>query len=79
MARKNLLQGLIEEAAKPTTDTPPAPPRPRKGAIGAVSQSIEALKARAVLELDPFEIDAGGLQDRLETDDADLPGLFAKA
>ncbi|KIC47766.1 plasmid partitioning protein RepB [Tateyamaria sp. ANG-S1] len=77
MARKNLLQSLIEDAAKPASDAPPAPPRPRKGAIGAVSQSIEALKARAVLELDPFEIDAGGLQDRLESDDAEDAALLA--
>lgn len=76
MARKNLLQSLMEDAAKPEDDTtPPAPTRPLKGAIGAVSQSIEALKARSLVDIDPFLIDAGGLQDRLETDDAEDAAL----
>ncbi|MEO0403128.1 MAG: plasmid partitioning protein RepB [Pseudomonadota bacterium] len=79
MARKNLLQGLMDDGAKDTR-TPPAPKpekRALKGAIGAVSQSIEALKARSLLDLDPFEIDAGGLQDRLESDDAEDAALLA--
>jgi len=76
MARKNLLEGLMAEGAKPA-DSAPASKRPLKGAIGAVSQSIEALKARALLEIDPFLIDAGGLQDRLETDDGEDAALLA--
>ena len=76
MARKNLLEGLMAEGAKPA-ETSPAAKRPLKGAIGAVSQSIEALKARALLDIDPFLIDAGGLQDRLETDDAEDAALLA--
>ena len=76
MARKNLLEGLMAEGAKPA-ELSPASKRPLKGAIGAVSQSIEALKARALLDIDPFLIDAGGLADRLETDDAEDAGLLA--
>ena len=76
MARKNLLEGLMAEGARPA-DTAPGQKRPYKGAIGAVSQSIEALKARALLDIDPFLIDAGGLQDRLETDDGEDAALLA--
>ncbi|WP_425073624.1 plasmid partitioning protein RepB [Sagittula sp. S175] len=69
MARKNLLKGLMEEAAKgPSEDKPRAEPRYTKGAIGAVSQQIAELKARSVVELDPAAIKAGGLFDRLEQD-----------
>ena len=65
MARKDVLKGLL---ATPAADAaPPAPPRAQKGAIGAVSRSIADLKARSVMELDPFLIDAGGMQDRLES------------
>ncbi len=83
MARKDLLKGLMGDAA-PNPDapqTPPAPPsehtvdpaRPRmtKGAIGAVSRSIADLKSRSVIEVDPFLIDSGGVQDRLESDSAE--------
>ncbi|MEL6807663.1 MAG: plasmid partitioning protein RepB [Pseudomonadota bacterium] len=76
MARKNLLDGLMAEGAKPA-EVAPGQKRPYKGAIGAVSQSIEALKARALLDIDPFLIDAGGLQDRLETDDGEDAALLA--
>lgn len=70
MARKNLLQGLMDGQK---TDTPPArvdtsKPRYQTGAIGAVSQSIAALKARAVAEVSTDLIDAAGLQDRLGDD-----------
>ena len=78
MARKDLLRGLI--------DAPPAPPeeqrvdtaRPRyaTGAIGAVSQSIADLRARAVQEIDPRVIDEGGIRDRLD-EDAGLDALIA--
>jgi len=76
MARKNLLEGLMADGARPA-ETAPGQKRPYKGAIGAVSQSIEALKARALLDIDPFLIDAGGLQDRLETDDGEDAALLA--
>lgn len=81
MARKNLLQGLM--------DAPPAPasepaetrvdvtrPRYSSGAIGAVSQSISDLKSRAVQEIDPRMIDTGGLRDRLD-EDSGLEELIA--
>ena len=66
----------MDEAAQPAAKPSPEK-RPLKGAIGAVSQSIEALKARSLLELDPFSIDAGGLQDRLETDDGEDAALLS--
>ncbi|GHA59034.1 plasmid partitioning protein RepB [Amylibacter ulvae] len=85
MARKNLLQGLMDDQpakAAPKDDAPdetsnadavnkpasPTPARSRytKGAIGAVSQSIADLKSRSVSDIDPFLIDAGGVQDRLD-------------
>lgn len=78
MARKNLLKDLLAEPA-PATDTPAPPPRASGsiGAIGAVSRGIADLKARAVLELDPHLIDAGGVTDRLEHDEADHARLMA--
>ncbi len=71
MARKNLLKGLMEGEAAPTTPSvgtrvDVAKPRYSSGAIGAVSQSISDLKSRAVQEIDPRMIDAGGLRDRLD-------------
>jgi ParB family chromosome partitioning protein len=75
MARKNLLKDLMApEAPDAEASEPPAPPqRPRqaKGAIGAVGRSIADLRARAVVEIDAFAIDQGGLQDRLEHDEAE--------
>lgn len=68
---------------QPTATTPnasrvePARPRYTGGAIGAVSQSIAELKARSVIEVDPFHIHAGGLNDRLDDDDADHAALVA--
>ncbi len=90
MARKDLMKGLMSEdegspspAAKsdPQSPAPEAPrkragPRYSKGAIGAVSQSIADLKTRSIVDLDPFTIEAGGLQDRLEHDDADHAALM---
>ncbi|PRD30971.1 UNVERIFIED_CONTAM: replication protein B [Trichonephila clavipes] len=78
MARKDVLKGLLgDQSAPPSTATeaPALPPRPNRGAIGAVSRSIADLKARSVVEIDPFLIEAGGVQDRLETDDAAEAGL----
>ena len=51
-------------------------PRYSGGAIGAVSQSIAGLKARSVLEIDPNQIDAGGVRDRLDFDEADHRALM---
>lgn len=86
MARKNLLQGLMEEATKNKAE-PPVPsteqrvdsakPRYSGGAIGAVSQSIAQLKSRAVEDIDPFDIKDGGLSDRLDDDDAEHEALVA--
>ncbi|MCB1387908.1 MAG: plasmid partitioning protein RepB [Rhodobacteraceae bacterium] len=68
MARKDVLKGLLGPGpAVPPSAAPPAPPRPTGGAIGAVTRSIADLKARAVAEIDPHMIDAGGVQDRLES------------
>ena len=81
MARKDLLKNLMGpppdkagDAAAPKGDdvpspAPPSRPRTSKGAVGAVGRSIADLKARAVLEIDPHEIEAGGLRDRLEHDE----------
>ncbi|NSX56996.1 plasmid partitioning protein RepB [Parasulfitobacter algicola] len=82
MARKDLLKGLMGQTDNPkSTDDPPARvdtarPRYTKGAIGAVSKSIADLKSRAVVELDPHLIDAGGMQDRLEHDQTDHEKLM---
>ncbi len=76
MGRKNLLENLI----KGTADSPAPgaePPRYTRGAIGAVSRSIADLKSRALMDLDPHLIDAGGLEDRLETDNAEDAALAA--
>jgi ParB family chromosome partitioning protein len=95
MARKNLLQGLMDEApaspalsddapraadapaASERSSPPPKSPRAQRGAIGAVSQSIAALKARALVDLDPSLIDDGGMADRLEVDEAAHADLTA--
>ena len=74
MARKDLLKGLMDapqagaESGESRVDTDR--PRYTGGAIGAVSQSIAGLKSRSVLEIDTAEIEAGGLQDRLDHDEA---------
>ncbi|MBL8561195.1 MAG: plasmid partitioning protein RepB [Gemmobacter sp.] len=89
MARKNLLEGLMGAAPAPspaapppragaeTVSAPPDPTRPRyaKGAIGAISRSVADLQARALIEIDPMQIEAGGLQDRLESDSAEDAAL----
>lgn len=78
MARKNLLKGLMDEAQSPVAETSKRPaPRYSKGAVGVVSQSIEALKSRSIVELDPFTIKAGGLSDRLEHNEVDHASLMA--
>lgn len=79
MARKHILAGLM--ATPEPGSNSPAPHRTTKGAIGAVSRSIADLKARSVIEIDPFLIDSGGVQDRLESDvneDAELTRSIAE-
>ncbi|MFZ0099318.1 MAG: plasmid partitioning protein RepB [Gemmobacter sp.] len=73
MARKNLLEGLMNPPEVATTET--ERPRYARGAIGAISRSVADLQARALIEIDPELIDAGGLQDRLESDDAEDAAL----
>lgn len=84
MARKNLMKGLMAPldgedtgaaAQKPQPDT--ARPRYSGGAIGAVSQSIAALKSRSVTEIPIDRIDAGGLKDRIDPEDPDHAALVA--
>jgi ParB family chromosome partitioning protein len=74
MTRKDLLKALMSEApaAKPAADIAPALPRRTRpgGTIGAVSASIAELRAAPVIEVDPALVDAGGLPDRLEADEA---------
>ena len=81
MARKDLLKGLMEVPrpdggtdGEARVDT--GRPRYSGGAIGAVSQSIAGLKSRSVLEIEPDQIEAGGLRDRLDFDEADHQALM---
>lgn len=79
MARKDVLKGLLATPAPEAAA--PALPRAQKGAIGAVSRSIADLKARSVIELDPHQIEAGGMHDRLDSvaeDDKQLARSIAE-
>jgi ParB family transcriptional regulator, chromosome partitioning protein len=82
MARKNLLAGLTGSTELTAVNLDPAKPAesavpsPRhlglmggRGAIGAVSRSIEQLKAQSIVEIDPPLIEASFIADRLETSD----------
>ncbi|RJE78599.1 plasmid partitioning protein RepB [Paracoccus sp. JM45] len=76
MSRKDLLKGLMETPDAPAGGTPaPVTPRPQRGAIGAVSQSIADLKARALIEVAPELIDMAGFRDRLDTDPDSIVSL----
>ena len=78
MARKNLLLGLTSDElpdgnsiaeAPPGTDKAMAPHlggMGTRGAIGAVSRSIEQIKAQSIVDIDPETIDASFIIDRLE-------------
>lgn len=86
MARKNLTDGLMKAPAdtpdgKDRDDAGPrvdiARPRYGGGAVGAVSQSIAALKSRSVSDISIDQIDAGGLLDRIDLDDPDHAALVA--
>lgn len=77
MARKDLMKGLMGEAdPAPASRVDAAKPRYTKGAIGAVSRSIEDLKRRSIIDVDARAVDAAGLKDRLDPDDADLAMLI---
>jgi len=83
MARKDILKSLMAGAPAPDPDHAAEIPQPRaqRGAIGAVSRSIADLKSRSVIEIDPYKILSGGLQDRLESDaaeDSDLQRSIAE-
>ncbi|MEM6742220.1 MAG: plasmid partitioning protein RepB [Pseudomonadota bacterium] len=84
MARKDVLKKLMQapEVKSALPGPPPGPeadaagpapakPRSAKGAVGAVGRSLAELKSRAIADLDPFAIEAGGLQDRLESVEAE--------
>ena len=78
MARKNLLLGLTSEelpAGNSIAEAPPGAERAMtphlggmgtRGAIGAVSRSIEQIKAQSIVDLDTETIDASFITDRLE-------------
>lgn len=75
MARKNLLQGLMQGApAAPDEDATPLP-RYERGAIGAVSKSIDDLKRRAIIDVPAEMIDNAGFRDRLDDDPEGLATL----
>lgn len=63
MARKTIFNDLMGQGIEPLR--PDDAPRQKSRAIGAVSKSIADLKTRAILEIDPSEIEAGGVRDRL--------------
>ena len=65
-----------KDGATPPARVDAARPRYTTGAIGAVSQSIAHLKARAIVDIDPRMIDNAGFRDRLD-DDPDLAELAA--
>lgn len=87
VARKNLLSSLInqqdaDKASEIKQGQNPlaaaiARPRYTKGAIGAVGQSIAELKSRSIAEIDPFDIDQGGVTDRLDENEDDHQALMA--
>ncbi|MDR3489812.1 MAG: plasmid partitioning protein RepB [Bradyrhizobium sp.] len=88
MARKHLLDGLggTELTAVNSASAPEAgqgAPAPHlgvmgtRGAIGAVTRSIEQLKAQSVVDLQPDLIEASFITDRLQGTDADHEILMA--
>lgn len=74
MARKDLLKDLMSAGNAPTGDRVAAP-RMTKGAIGAVSQSIADLQARALTDVPADLIDDAGISDRLDDDQDGIAAL----
>ena len=80
MARKNLLAGLTDAPLAPGAKAPALPllaTTGSRGAIGAVSRSIEQIKAAGVSELDAALIDPSFINDRLTGSDAAHQELLA--
>ncbi|MGR3452402.1 plasmid partitioning protein RepB [Pseudooceanicola sp.] len=77
MARKDLLKGLMQPEEPAEAPAPRAQQRYTKGAIGAVSQSIQQLKSRALEEVPADLIDPAGLKDRLGEDPEEFERLKA--
>jgi ParB family transcriptional regulator, chromosome partitioning protein len=82
MGRKNLLSGLtgeltaVNSGPEATPETPVLQARAphlgglgSRGAIGAVTRSIEQLKAQSVVDIDPNLIEASFIADRLDHSD----------
>src|ERR1700733_2948234 len=77
MARKNLLAGLTGSQLTAVNPEPAEPHKsssgphlgiiPPRGAIGAVTRSIEQLKAQAIIDIEPHLIEASFVADRLES------------
>ena len=83
MARKHLLDGLVGQklpagnsigVAGDHPHDPPSPHHGPRGAIGAISRSIESLRAQAEVELDPNLVDPPPVSDRL----TESPAAFAE-
>src|SRR5580700_4793454 len=82
MGRKNLLSGLtgeltaVNSGLEAAPETPVLPPRApqlgglgSRGAIGAVTRSIEQLRAQSVVDIEPDVIEASFIADRLDNSD----------
>jgi ParB family chromosome partitioning protein len=79
MSRKNLLTGLLGDELPAGNSPAQAHPEAEKaaaphlgvmgtrGAIGAVTRSIEQLKAHSIVDLDPELIDPSFIADRMES------------
>lgn len=86
MARKHLLDGLLQppselpsgNPSEPHARPPSAPMRGGLGALGAVSRSIESLQALAIKELDPADIAESKIADRLSISDQSVEDLAAQ-
>lgn len=73
MARKDLLKNLMTPPASSDEGRPVQ--RSDRGAIGAVSKSINELKSRAIIEVQPDMIDDAGIADRMDEDAAGIEAL----
>ncbi len=79
MARKNLLQGLVDLPNDPPTVTN----YPMRGAGKSLVRSLDDLakqadkflEGEAIVELDPDQVDASFVQDRISEDDAEFDDL----